>query len=170
MAFSEPMSVDDEIAVEAPPAPFAGTGRRLGGAIIDFSVVGTGVALFDQPDWFGPYASLLVSIGFLLYFTLSYVGPFQATLGQRLFGVHVTDKAGERITFRRAFWRYSSLAAFVPFGSPLAYTFGDGIADQVFAIYSLVAALVCYAPALVTREKTAFHDLMSRTRVRVGRL
>jgi hypothetical protein len=56
------------------------------------------------------------------------------------------------------------------FGIFLAGAYGGGSSDSVLGVSFCVAALVWYAPAWFTQEKSALHDLLSGTRVRVGRV
>jgi uncharacterized RDD family membrane protein YckC len=79
---------------------------------------------------------LLVHLILWLYFAAFESSPWQATPGKRLFGIVVTDLAGERISFARASGRYfaSLLSQFLLFG---------------------------YLIAAITLRKQALHDMLA---------
>jgi uncharacterized RDD family membrane protein YckC len=166
MTFQEPLLVDD-VGPELAPARYAGMWRRFGATLVDFALVanlGRLVASVGLIEW-----DLSVRLIFYyLYFQLSYVCPWHATPGQRLFGVHVANKDGSPLSqWRAALRTIAILSCF--FGSD--YMLHDSPhRGMIHFIYFTVAALLAYTPAWFTREKTALHDILSGSRVRIGRI
>jgi uncharacterized RDD family membrane protein YckC len=153
------------------PAPatqaYGGFWRRFGGHVLDRFILGVtftpvGVLLLmplmaaNSIGWsdtdlleqaFGALLgavvtlTLLAALGGWLYYALLQSSPRQATLGQMVLGIRITDLEGRRVSFARASGRY--------FASLLTnLTFGIGYLIQLF-----------------TARRQALHDLIAGTLV-----
>jgi len=80
------------------------------------------------------------------YFTMFQASPWQATIGQRLLNIYVTDNTGGRIGLARAGIRWFSM----------------------LILNWLVLWLVSFVTILATKNKKALHDMAAGTLMRVG--
>ena len=76
-----------------------------------------------------------------LYFTVSESSSWQATLGKKMFGLKVTDMAGNKIGFGKANARYWS------------------------KIISAIILLVGFLMVAFTKQKQGLHDIIAGTLV-----
>ena len=86
-------------------------------------------------------ASLIVSVGSLLYFVLMQASARRATFGKSLVGLKVTDTAGEQISFLRSLGR------------------------ELCKIISALILMIGFLLAAFTSRKQALHDMVASTYV-----
>lgn len=149
---------------------YAGFWRRTGAALIDAAILALPLVLgvyllfpaqiitlaHDPPP---PGPGYLVFLGVYLLAVVAYMAGLessrrQATVGKHLLGIRVTDLELQRISFFRAVkrgWFY-----WLPMGLVLIDTAAQ---VMVFALVSLIVALVsCFAVAFTERNQ-ALHDI-----------
>lgn len=151
---------------------YASFWRRAAAAVIDGVIVGIPLAVgtyFLYPDHIftlsqNPEAPPLAYLLFLAVYVLAVIaymsglesGPRQATVGKQLLGITVTDLEMRRVSFMRAFrrgWFY---------WLPLALILIDSVAQvMVFALISMIVALVSCATAAFSERRQALHDISS---------
>lgn len=150
----QPVYIVDQPVAGPTGTPYAGFWIRVGAALIDaiillipnfiisnvFSTMMPNGAVATHP-----FASLLIIILYIGYYTWFQGGRWQATPGKRIVGIHVCRPDGHGITHLRAFGRY------------FAY------------ILSGMLFMIGYIMTAFTREKTALHDLICDTRVVYGK-
>src|ERR1700720_2493385 len=101
MTYQGSVPIDEFEPAGGVSAPYAGFWRRLAAWTID------GMAMEGLYVWFrifGLGSSFIVLLT-VAYFAFFYAGGWQATPGQRLVGIFVTTKDGERLTTGRAWAR-----------------------------------------------------------------
>ncbi len=130
------------LAAKAVVPLYAGFWRRAAAAVIDSLVliipnIAVSVALYNRPG-LTFLVNLLVSCA---YFALFHASERGATPGKMLFGVRVTDLAGERISIARGVGRY----------------FATWVSTIILCIGWLMAAF--------TQRKQALHDMIAGTLV-----
>jgi uncharacterized RDD family membrane protein YckC len=127
----------------------------------------------------GAEAALFLStIAQLFYYTFFVAGRLQATPGALLLRIRVVTESGGRPSLTQAFVRIASqlllVALLYKLGFPTDVSSAEEIErltpQQKYVIWIGMAAMLgWYVPALFTRQHTAAHDLLSRTRVTVVR-
>lgn len=113
---------------------------------------------------------LSVSLPTYLYFALSESSARRATLGKRWLGLQVTDRAGKRIGFGRAFlrtivklipWEVTHLSLLLP--TPI---FLDGQGGFLPGLITANVLIVVYlAVVVITAGQRGIHDLVAGTMV-----
>jgi len=142
---------------EEPALLFAGFWRRAAAFVIDqaillavffvaFFTVGVAVGLFGKPAALaGGVVNLTAIFGPWLYYAGMESSQYQATLGKRALGIHITDLSGRRIDFLRATGRHFS------------------------KIVSALLLMTGYVMAAFTSRKQALHDVIASCLVVRGR-
>jgi uncharacterized RDD family membrane protein YckC len=162
------MPFRERLAEKRAPAHCAGMWRRFGGASVDLYFTG-GLLFLANRLGLVQSESPVPLIAYFVYFASSYTGPWQATLGQRIFGVYTTTRQGVRLSMWRAALRAIVILLCLLVPQLLIGGRTPAHRDFVLSVYIIVAALIWYAPAWFTREKRALPDLVSGSRVRIGR-
>ena len=112
-----------------------------------------------------------VTLPVWLYFILSEKSTHQATIGKRLLGLYVTDVAGYRIGFRRAFlrtavkmipWELTHLALFFP--TPIMFDESAGFRPALALVYLLMA--IYLAAVFISPRNRSVHDFAAGTIVK----
>ncbi len=112
----------------------------------------------------------------VLYFTLLHRSKWQATVGKRLCNIHVVDKEGKRIGIFRSFFRAIShyiIGLLFLFVAIYLLVFFDMKEDNlllwIVCIIFVSINILWYLMAFFTKERTAGHDLICKTRVVFGK-
>jgi uncharacterized RDD family membrane protein YckC len=121
----------------APKISQAPLGLRVGALLIDLGAISLTMAVLVglvEADairqWIAPFGILL-----MLVYLVVFMSTLGATPGMWLWGLHVTDDKGERVSFGRALVRTLLFAATLPFGFSFWSMLGNpdrrGIHDRV---------------------------------------
>jgi len=117
------------------------------------------------PDIFKP----ALMIPGIFYFTVSTCSKWQATLGQRIFGIHVIRENGRKINFLFALDRYLSQLLFVITG--VIFLEMLNIYPKAFAVFMLCLfvansiSIYWYCSAILDPKKRTLHDKIFNTLV-----
>jgi uncharacterized RDD family membrane protein YckC len=107
---------------------------------------------------------LIITFAFAAFYSIWFtMSDWQATPGQRLFGIRVERANGQRMDFRASTERF--LAYYIP--SLPMYT--DRLPDETLAKLALWLVIVWFAPILGRSDRRGVHDLLCGTRVVVGK-
>lgn len=166
----------DPVGEQSPPAvkrtPIAGLWRRLAAYLIDGIILGVpalllGLAVFRWVSSLGQAGRLIGFVVALIYFGLlnSRLGGGQ-TLGKRLLGIRVTDRAGKALSPMRSVLRFLVLA--IPYFlnglwfdvnaasvGAMEYLLG---AFLIFVVFGGIGAIV-YLFVFNRRTRQSLHDL-----------
>ena len=145
-----------------PDAQYAGFGNRAGALLLDGLILAALVSI--SGGVFGFVAGIA-------YFPLLTSSKWQATLGKKAFGIIVTDKNGERISFLRAVGR-----CFAPWIFALLLLLIAALTIETRTTFGMIAAsismlllLIGYLMQPFTARKQALHDILCGTLVVKGR-
>ena len=166
----------DQVSEQAPPpidrTTIAGFWRRLAAFLIDSIILGVptlllGLAFFQWAANLGQAGRLVGFVAALVYFGVlnSRIGGGQ-TLGKRLLGIRVTDRAGEALSLMRSSLRFLVLA--IPYFlnglwfdvntasvGVLEFLFGVLLAFIVFGGLGAIVYLIIFN----RRTRQSLHDL-----------
>ena len=115
--------------------------------------------LVSENMTFEAIANLIASATYYVAFVS---GPWQATPGKRLMGIHVINEDGSALTQQQALQRY--LAYIMP-SLPVYTSLDANITPMIMAWISVA----WFMPVVLTEQRTAAHDLLCRTRVVHGK-
>lgn len=117
----------------------------------------TAILSFSLPSW--------------LYFILSDAGRQGATLGKRLWRVHVTDVHGRRLTLLRALGRTAVKLIPWEMGHLVFVVMSDeatwNSAQTALLVVASGLLVLYYVTAIVTRGRQSMHDLAVSTLVQI---
>lgn len=114
-----------------------------------------------------PEDPLWIPVAFLFgaaYFTYFTASDWQATPGQRLFGLHVVRMQGGRMDRRMAAVR------FLAYAMPELPKYLNSIPQEMAAQAMMFLAVVWFLPIIVREDKRGVHDMFSDSRVVAGKL
>jgi uncharacterized RDD family membrane protein YckC len=131
--------------------------------------------VIGSEDWFRSgwntqvYTLLTISLPTWLYFALSEISPWGATLGKRLLNLRtVTKSTQEKMTLLQSLartlvkllpWEMAHLANNLPV--PMWYDPDPGF--RIAFLFAPILVSVYIALALLTKERQSLHDLAART-------
>jgi uncharacterized RDD family membrane protein YckC len=154
------------------PGPIAGFWRRMAALAVDLVILGVpmmlvGFSLFGWLEALGQAGRLIGFVIALLYFGLlnSYLGHGQ-TVGKRLLGIRVVDRAGDVLSPARSIARFLVIA--IPyFLNGLWFDLDTQSADPLVSIVGVILAFIvfgglgtiAYLFVFNRRTRQSLHDL-----------
>jgi len=149
---------------------YCGFGRRFAATLTDIAIIIMlfGIIIIASETLIK--FSYLYHIGYysfyalIAYFWFCFYSDLQSTLGMYIFKIKAVAKGRNKISLFQALLR--SLVVFVGIGTILGALF-TGLFEVDFLLIAplVIINFIFILPMVCTQEKTALHDLISKTRV-----
>ncbi len=149
--------------IRKPAIAYAGFPIRLLAVMIDTLILFPIVDLLTMVIDGLFFQALMNMVIAATYYMLFLSGPWQATPGKRIVGVFVMHQSGRPLNQREALQRYIGyIIPTLPLYSSLKI--------ETMNMVAMWLLLIWFVPMLMTKQRTAMHDILCNTRVIVGRI